>query len=63
MHKVVAFIEHGFAFVAGQGVGEAVTKVQVGRMAAAFAVVAVSLAGNPCLGNSDRLDDDLRVEN
>ena len=57
MHKVVALVEDGFALVAGEGVAEAVAEVEVGGMAAAFAVVAIGLAGDARLMGGNGLDD------
>ncbi len=55
VNKIVAFVEQGFALVAGQGVAEAVAEVEVGGVAAAFAEVAVGLAGDARLRFSHRL--------
>src|SRR5580704_11249287 len=53
MHKVVALVEHGFALVAGEGVAEAVAEVQLGRVAAALAVVAIGVARDAGLIDGD----------
>src|ERR1700679_2252078 len=46
MPEVIALPKHRFALVAGQGVAEAIPEVEVGRMAAALAVIAISLSRN-----------------
>jgi hypothetical protein len=56
MPKIIALPEHGVALLAGQRVGEAVAEVEVGRVAAAFAVVAVGLPCNFCLRRGYRFD-------
>ena len=56
MDEIVALVEDGFALVAGQSVAEAVAKVEVGGVAAAFTVVAVSLPRNPRLRRRYRFD-------
>lgn len=61
MREVIAFVECGFAFVAGEGVGVTVAEVEVGGAAAASAVVAVSLAGYFGLRDGDWLDPDSRI--
>ncbi len=59
MHKVITFVEDGFALFTGEGVAEAVAEVEVGGMAAAFAIVAIGLACHARLYCCDWLDDHL----
>ena len=40
----------------GKRIGEAIAEIEAGRMAAALAVVAIGLAGDPGLALGDRLD-------
>jgi len=56
MGEIIAREENGLALNAGQDVAEAVAEVEVGAMAAAFAVVAVNGAGDACLLGRDGLD-------
>src|ERR1700733_6236742 len=56
VHKVIALVEDGLPFLACQCVAEAIAEVEVGGMAAAFAVVAVGLAGDTHLFTGYWLD-------
>jgi hypothetical protein len=56
--EVVALKQNWFARRLGQGVGEAVSEIQPGRMSAALTEITVGLARNPRLGFVNRLDDE-----
>src|ERR1035441_2409677 len=58
MPEIVALPQHRLPLLARQRIGEAVAEVQPGRVAAAFAKVAVGLPGNLRLRGRHRLDDD-----
>jgi len=63
MHKVIALGEQWFALLAGQSIGKAVAEVEVGGVAAAFAVVTIGSTGYFPLRGSNRLDGNVESLN
>ena len=60
MNEVIPLVKNRLAFRPRQRVAEAIAKIQVGGVTAAFPVIPVSLPRDPRLLRRDRLDGDLR---
>src|SRR5208282_694343 len=57
--EVIALEQNRLARGFGKGIGEAVAKIQPGRVPAPLAEIAIGFARNPRLGFGNRLDDDI----
>jgi Transposase len=57
--EIIALEQYRFASHLSQGIGEAIPEIQTRRMSAPLAEIAVGFAGNPRLGLSNRLNDEL----
>lgn len=60
MHKVISVEGERFARNPGEGIGEAVGKVQLGRMPSPLAEVSVGAEADPRPAPARRLDGDVR---
>ncbi len=58
MYKIITFKQQRFAGSLGESISEAIAKIQLSRMPAAFAEIPVGLARDTRLSFCDRLDND-----
>src|SRR5215469_1918566 len=61
VREIVAFEQQRFTCELGERRGKAIAEIQLGRMAAAFAEIAIGLPCNSSLGFGYGLNDDLRL--
>jgi hypothetical protein len=61
VREIVTFEQQRFTCELCKRIGKAIAEIQLGRMAAAFAEIAIGLPCNSSLGFGHGLNDDLRL--